>query len=171
MQLLLLWRDQPPRKRLSASPQCTTAHGRAEGRVDWRSDGFQGHGCSRKIKASGWEGFCIEQLAKYAPWLLPVNRFTVLKIENVNISDSKPKDTYPSAPASHSTPRRLKWERQLSKELSTNALDVCRTSLVLAMELSTTNTSKLYSINTLPDCRATGSFINCDFVCSKVINT
>ena len=44
-------------------------------------------------------------------------------------------------------------------------------SLVLTVELSTTNTSKLYSINILLDCRTTGSFINCDFVCLKRINT
>jgi len=39
------------------------------------------------------------------------------------------------------------------------------------MKLSTTNTSKLCSINVLLDCKTTRSFINCDFVCSKRINT
>jgi len=39
------------------------------------------------------------------------------------------------------------------------------------MKLSTTNTSKLCSINVLLDCKTTRSFINCNFVCSKRINT
>jgi len=34
-----------------------------------------------------------------------------------------------------------------------------------------TDTSELHSINVLLDCRATGSFIDCDFIHSKKINT
>ena len=44
-------------------------------------------------------------------------------------------------------------------------------SLVLFIEISTTNTSKLYFIKTLLDYRATGNFIDYDFVYSKRINT
>ena len=105
------------------------------------------------------------------PQLLLVNRFTILKIESVNISNNKSKDAYPFTPANYSVPQRPKWKRQLPKELSANALDVCRISLVLTMKLSTTNTSKLCSINVLLDCKTTRSFINCNFVCSKRINT
>ena len=44
-------------------------------------------------------------------------------------------------------------------------------SLVLFIEISTTNTSKLHFIKTLLDYRATGNFIDYDFVYSKRINT
>jgi len=44
-------------------------------------------------------------------------------------------------------------------------------SLVLPVEISTTDTSELYSIKTLLDCRATGNFIDHNFVYSKEINT
>jgi len=102
---------------------------------------------------------------------LPVNRFTVLEIEDINISDSEPKDTYSSVPANYPILQRPKWERQLPKELSTNALNICGMSLVLAMEPGMTNTSKYYSVNVLLDYRATRSFIDYDFVCLKGINT
>ena len=39
------------------------------------------------------------------------------------------------------------------------------------MELSTTDTSKLHSVNALLDYRATGSFIDYDFIHLKEINT
>ena len=39
------------------------------------------------------------------------------------------------------------------------------------MEIGTTDTSKLYSIKALLDSKATESFIDRDFVCSKGINT
>jgi len=108
---------------------------------------------------------------KYMSQSLPVNMFTVLEIEDINISDSEPKDIYFSVPANHPTLQRLKWERQLPKELSTNALNTCEMSLVLAMEPGMTNTSKHYSVNVLLDYRATGSFIDYDFICLKGINT
>ena len=41
-------------------------------------------------------------------WSLPVNRFTVLEIEDVNISDNEPKDIYSSIPVSYPTPQRPK---------------------------------------------------------------
>ena len=39
------------------------------------------------------------------------------------------------------------------------------------MEIGTTDTSKLHSVEALLDCRATGSLIDRDFVHSKGINT
>ena len=39
------------------------------------------------------------------------------------------------------------------------------------MEIGTTDTSELHSVKALLDCRATGSFIDRDFVYSKEINT
>jgi len=104
-------------------------------------------------------------------WSLPVNRFTVLEIEDINISDNEPKNIYSSIPVSYLTPQRPKWKRQLPKKLATNILDIYRMSLVLIMKLSIINTSKLYSINALLDYRATRNFIDHDFVHSKGINT
>ena len=45
------------------------------------------------------------------------------------------------------------------------------TSLLLPVEIGTTDTSKLHSIETLLDCGATGSLIDRDFVRSKGMNT
>ena len=45
------------------------------------------------------------------------------------------------------------------------------TSLLLPVEIGTTDTSELHSVTALLDSRATGSFINRDFVHSKGINT
>ena len=45
------------------------------------------------------------------------------------------------------------------------------TSLLLPVEVGTMDTSKLYSIKALLDCRATRSFINRDFVRLKGMNT
>jgi len=39
------------------------------------------------------------------------------------------------------------------------------------VEIGTTDTSKLYSVKALLDCRATESLINRDFVCSRGMNT
>ena len=109
---------------------------------------------------------------RYASWLFPVNRFTILEIKSVNIDNSELKDVYLSFNlVDHSSIQRLKWERQLPKKLSTNILNIYGTFLVLAMELSTTDTSKLHSVNALLDYRATGSFIDYDFIHLKEINT
>jgi len=43
--------------------------------------------------------------------------------------------------------------------------------LLLPVEVGTMDTSELHSIKALLDCRATGSFIDRDFVCSKGMNT
>jgi len=44
-------------------------------------------------------------------------------------------------------------------------------SLLLPVEIGTIDTSKLHSIKALLDSRATGSFINWDFICLKGMNT
>ena len=104
------------------------------------------------------------------PWLL-VNRFTVLKVE-ANIDNSEPIDAPPpSIPKHNLFLWRPKWKKKLPIWLSASALDIYRTSLQLAMELSTIDMSKLYSIKALLDRRAIESFIDQDFVCSKGLNT
>jgi len=102
---------------------------------------------------------------------LPVNKFTVLTIEDPNTIDSKLIDIPPPNPLVPTPLHKPKWEKRLPKLLSISALDVQGTSLLLPVEIGTTDTSKLHSVKALLDCRATGSFIDRDFVCSKEMNT
>jgi len=67
--------------------------------------------------------------------------------------------------------RKPKWERRLPKLLSISALDIRGTSFLLPVEIGTTDTSELHSVKALLDSRATGSFIDRDFIRSKRINT
>ena len=68
-------------------------------------------------------------------------------------------------------PRKPKWEKRLSKRLSVNTLDARRMSIILPIEVSTTNTSKMHFVKALLDSGATGNFIDRDFVQTKGINT
>jgi len=102
---------------------------------------------------------------------LPVNKFTVLTIEDPNTIDSELVDAPPLIPLVPTLLHKPKWKRRLPKLLSISALDVQGTSLLLSVEIRTTDTSELHSIKALLDSGATGSFINRDFVCLKGINT
>jgi len=112
--------------------------------------------------------FCIEWLAISASWS-PVNKFTVLTIEDPNISELV--DVLPFLLLPPALLRKPKWKRRLPKLLSISTLDARGTSLLLPVEIGTIDTSELHSIKALLDSRATGSFINRDFICSKGINT
>jgi len=94
-----------------------------------------------------------------------------LTIEDPNTIDSKLVDTLPPISLVSASLCKPKWEKRLSKLLSISALDTRGTSLLLPVEIRTTDTSELYSIKALLDCRATGSLINRDFVCLKEMNT
>jgi len=118
----------------------------------------------------GGRGFCVAQLAISAPQS-PVNKFTVLTIEDSNTIDSEPVDTPPLTPLIPTPLCKPKWERRLSKLLSISALDARGTSLLLPVEIGTTDTSELHSVKALLDSGATRSFIDRDFVRSKGINT
>jgi len=110
--------------------------------------------------------------AKSAPWSLLVNRFAVLDVEEVNTDTCEPIDTPPlSAPVRTALPRRPKWEKRLPRRLSANTLDAHRTSIILPIEIGTTDTSEVHSVKALLDSRATGNFIDKDFVCTKGIST
>jgi len=104
------------------------------------------------------------------PWS-PVNKFTVLTIEDPNTIDSELVDTLPLLPLSPALLHKPKWERRLPKLFSISTLNAQGTSLLLPVEIRTMDTSKLYSVKALLDSRATGSFINRDFIHSKGINT
>ena len=62
-------------------------------------------------------------------------------------------------------PQKLKWEKRLPKRLSANTLNAHGTSIIFLIEISTTNTSEVHSVKALLDSRATGNFIDKDFVC------
>jgi len=94
-----------------------------------------------------------------------------LTIEDSNTIDSELVDTPPLTPLIPTPLHKPKWERRLPKLFSISVLDARGTSLLLPVEIGTTDTSKLYSVKALLDSRATGSFIDRDFVCSKEINT
>jgi len=101
----------------------------------------------------------------------PVNKFTVLTIEDPNTIDSKLVDAPPSIPLVSALLCKPKWEKRLPKLFSISALNARGTSLLLSVEIGTTDMSKPHSIEALLDCGATGSLIDRDFVCSKGMNT
>jgi len=94
-----------------------------------------------------------------------------LTIEDPNTIDSELVDAPPPIPFISALLRKPKWEKRLPKLLSISALDTRGTSLLLPVEIGTTDTSELHSVEALLDCRATGSLIDRDFVCSKGMNT
>jgi len=102
---------------------------------------------------------------------LPVNKFTVLTVEDPNTIDSELTDALPPNPPLLALLHKPKWEKRMPKLLSISALDTQGTSLLLPVETGTTDTSELHSVKALLDCGATGSFIDRDFVCSKGMNT
>jgi len=102
---------------------------------------------------------------------LPVNKFTVLTIEDPNTIDSELVDAPPLAPLVSAPLHKPKWERRLPKLFLISTLDVRETSLLLPVEIGTMDMSKLYSIEALLDSGATGSLIDRDFVRLKGMNT
>jgi len=94
-----------------------------------------------------------------------------LTIEDPNTIDSELTDAPPPNPPVPALLRKPKWEKRLPKLFTISALDARGTSLLLPVEIGTTDTSELYSVKALLDSGATGSFIDRDFVCSKEMNT
>jgi len=94
-----------------------------------------------------------------------------LTIEDPNTINSELVDAQPLNPPAAALLHRPKWEKRLPKLFSISALDTRGTSLLLLVEIGTTDTSELHSVKALLDCRATGSFIDRDFVCLKGMNT
>jgi len=87
-----------------------------------------------------------------------------LTIEDPNTIDSELIDTPSPDPPVPASLRKPKWEKRLPKLLAISALDARGTSLPLPVEIGTTDTSELHSVKALLDSRATGSFIDRDFV-------
>ena len=158
------------------SPGLSLPHGRlsthhgAAGEVDWRSVGIERYSSNRRVLSLGGRGFCIAWPVISVPQSL-VNKFTVLTIEDPNTIDSELVDALLSIPLVSALLHKPKWEKRLPKLLLISALDAWGTSLLLPVEIRTTDTSELHSIEALLDCRATRSLIDRDFVCSKGMNT
>jgi len=158
-------------RRKPSSPRLSPPHGRSSihlgvtGGADRGSVGIERCSPSRRNLPSGRRGFCVGRLAISAP-RSPVNKFTVLTIEDPNTIDSELIDAPPLTPLVPAPLYRPKWEKRLPKLLSISTLDACGTSLLLPVEIGTTDTSELHSVKALLDCRATGSLIDRDFVCS-----
>ena len=97
------------------------------------------------------------------PWSLLVNRFAVLDVKEVNTDIHKPIDVPPLSPFTPdrtAQPWKLKWEKRLPKQLSVNTLDTRGTSIILLIEVSTIDTSKVYFVKVLLDSRAMDNFID-----------
>jgi len=94
-----------------------------------------------------------------------------LNIKDPNTIDSELVDAFPSIPLISALLYRPKWEKRLPKLLLISALDVRGTSLLLPVEIGTTDMSELHSVKALLDCGATRSLIDRDFVCLKGMNT
>jgi len=94
-----------------------------------------------------------------------------LTVEDPNTIDSELVDTPPSIPLISALLRKPKWEKKLPKLFLISALDVRGTSLLLPVEIGTTDMSELHPVEAVLDCGATGSLINRDFVRSKGMNT
>jgi len=94
-----------------------------------------------------------------------------LTIEDPNTIDSELVDAPPCIPLVSTLLRKPKWEKRLPKLFSISALDAGGTSLLLPVEIGTTDMSKLHSVKALLDCGATGSLIDRDFVRLKGMNT
>jgi len=94
-----------------------------------------------------------------------------LTVEDPNTIDSELVDTPPSIPLISALLRKPKWEKKLPKFFLISALDVRGTSLLLPVEIGTTDMSELHSVEAVLDCGATRSLINRDFVRSKGMNT
>ena len=92
-------------------------------------------------------------------------------LQDPNTIDSKLVDALPPIPLVSALLHKPRWEKRLPKLLSISTLDMQETSLLLPVEIGTTDMSELHSIEALLDCRAIRSLIDRDFVCSKGMNT
>ena len=81
------------------------------------------------------------RLATSAPQS-PVNKFTVLTIEDPNTIDSELVNAPPAISLVSAPLRKPKWEKRLPKLFLISALDVRETSLLLPVEIGTTVSQK-----------------------------
>ena len=102
------------------------------------------------------------------------NRFSVLPMCSLNETVEPSTDMQNSIsknptviPTEITRNRRPKWERQLPSKLVIASADDGCTSLKLKVELETTDTGEVKSVNSFMDSGATGEFIDCHYAKSN----
>jgi len=163
-------RHKPSSLRLFPPHKRPLIYLRATEEANRRSVGIERCSSGRKNLSSGRRKFCIVQPVISVPWS-PVNKFTVLTIENSNTIDSELIDVLPLTLLVPAPLCKPKWEKRLPQLLSISTLDMCGTSLLLPVKIGTTDMSELHSVKAFLDCRATRSLINRDFVHLRGMNT
>jgi hypothetical protein len=105
--------------------------------------------------------------------LLPINNyFNVLTVEEIKDDSSVILDTSnekPELPARMT--QRPKWEQKLPETLKIDAAEPGSNSLYLRVEIESTETQRKQGICALVDCRATGLFIDREYVKSNRLPT
>jgi len=104
--------------------------------------------------------------------LLPenYNYFNVLTVEEIPENSSITKDTSKPEPSPR-LPRRPKWERKLPEKLEIDTVEPGSNSLYLRVEIESTETQQKQGIRALVNCRATGLFIDREYVKSNRLPT
>src|SRR5271156_462067 len=113
-------------------------------------------------------GFCRPQRVNHTPSLPTYNHFDVLAIEEPNETIETVETAVQNLQSLPSTIPLFplfpapcpKWERPLPSKFVIAAIDGSSTSLKLKVELETTDTAEVKSINALVDSGATGEFID-----------
>jgi hypothetical protein len=105
--------------------------------------------------------------------LLPVkNYFNVLMVEEIKDDSSIILDTSNEKPEPLAQmTRRPRWERKLPETLKIDAAEPGSNSLYLRVEIESTETQRKQGICVLVDCRATGLFIDREYVKSNQLLT
>ena len=144
MRMLLIQRCKSLSLKLSSLHGRLSAHHGTTGGADWRFIGIERYSSNwRVLSPREGKGFCIVQLAISVPQS-PVNKFTVLTIEDPNTIDSELVDAPPLTPLVPALLYKPKWKRRLPKLLSISALDARGTFLLLLVEIGTMDTSELH---------------------------
>ena len=116
-------------------------------------------------------GFSNKQRMRSTPPLQSSNRYACLEIkEYIDHSPDMPELPVVQKKPTEPKVRRWKWERTLPKEFHL-ASTSRNWSLQLEVQLQTTDTREEKSTTALLDCRATGLFINEEYVEREGINT
>ena len=109
------------------------------------------------------------------PSLSSYNRFNVLAVHESNeivetVAKAVQNPDIPSNPLPTTTyfqDTRPKWERRLPSKFVVAATEESPTSLKLKVELETTDTAEVKSVNSLVDCGATGELIDRNYAKSS----
>ena len=109
---------------------------------------------------------------KDTPPLPCKNYFNVLAVEEIEFSSPATTDVSPVPDTARTEKnRKSKLEKRLPKKLNIGAAEVGPNSLYLQVEIESTDNQRKYSVCALVDSRATGLFIDWEYVKSNQIPT